>query len=420
MGIILSKKIEKMVGSEILKISGEVKKRIAAGEKIFNLTVGDFNPEIFPIPKVLRDLIIKNYQLGTTNYPMANGEPALRESIADMFNKDFNTNYIADEIVVGAGGRPLLYCIFETIIDDGDGVVYPVPSWNNEHYCILTNAKSYLVETRAEEHFMPQPDDLKPFLKNANLLAINSPLNPSGTVMSKETLVEICEMVLEENHRRGPEKKSLYLLFDQIYSKLLFGKEKQYNPVGLFAEMKPYTITVDGISKWLAGTGVRVGWALGPKEIMLKIKTLLGHVGAWSPKPEQLATGKFLHLKEMEEYLDNFRNRIDSRLEGFHQVFTNLKEKGFPVDAIAPEAAIYLTVKLDLIGAITPGNVKIESVEQVFEYILNDAGIALVPFYAFGSPKDLPWFRLSVGTTRSEDIPKIDESLTKSLSKLKF
>ena len=420
MDIKLSKTVNNMIGSEILKISGEVKARVAKGEQIFNLTVGDFNPEIFPIPEKLRDLIIEKYKEGTTNYPMANGEPALRQSIVDLYKKNCNADYSPDEVIVGAGGRPLLFCIYFSIIDEGEGVVYPVPSWNNEHYCILTNAKSYLVETQAEDRFMPQPSDLKPYLEKSNIIAINSPLNPSGTVISKEDLSEICEMVLEENKRRGSDQKSLYLLYDQIYSNLTFGDATHYNPVSLYPEMKPYTILVDGVSKWLAGTGVRVGWALGPKDLMLKIKTLLGHVGAWSPKPEQLATAEFLHDRAMDEYLDDFRNRIESRLKGFYKVFTNLKAKGYPVDVIAPEAAIYLTVELNLIGALTAGGKMLKTVEEVFEYVLNEAAVALVPFYAFGASKKLPWFRLSIGTTRSEDIVIIEQRLEEAFSKLNF
>ena len=239
-------------------------------------------------------------------------------------------------------------------------------------------------------------------------------------MISTEDLSEICEMVLEENKRRGPDQKSLYLLYDEIYSNLTFGDAKHYNPVSLYPEMKNYTILVDGVSKWLAGTGVRVGWALGPKELMMKIKTLLGHVGAWSPKPEQLATAEFLQVKALDEYLDEFRRRIVSRLEGFYKVFSRLKDKGYPVDVIAPEAAIYLTVELNLIGATTVEGKKLNTVEDVFGYILNEASVALVPFYAFGASKTLPWFRLSIGTTRSEDIAIIEQRLEDAISKLSF
>lgn len=416
----LSRTVEKMIGSEILKISGEVKQRIAAGESIYNLTVGDFNPEIFPIPEELKDKIIHYYNEGQTNYPAANGELSLRESIAALFNKDIEAKYDAEEIIIGAGGRPLLYTVFVSILDAGDGVIYPVPSWNNEHYCTLTDTKSFLIETKAEDHFMPKPEAMRPFLKDANIIALNSPLNPSGTVISEESLREICVMVLEENKRRGEGEKPLFLVYDQIYSYLIHGDKKHITPLDLFPEMKEYTVIIDGVSKWLAGTGVRVGWALGPKPLMQKIKTLLGHVGAWAAKPEQLAVADFLHEEAFPNYLDVFKKKIVDRLDGFYSVFISLKESGFPVDVIAPEAAIYLTVKIDLLGATKENGEKITSMEEAFSYILNEAGIAFVPFYAFGASKNLPWFRLSIGTTRNEDIAIIQDRLEKALNKLTF
>jgi aspartate aminotransferase len=416
----LSRTVENMIGSEILKISGEVKERIAAGESIYNLTVGDFNPEIFPIPEKLTNRIIGYYKDHRTNYPAANGEINLRSSLVELFLKNTGIQYDPEEIIVGAGGRPLLYSVFESILDPGDGVIYPVPSWNNEHYCILTGAKSFIIETTAEDHFMPRAEAIRPFLQEANIIAINSPLNPSGTIITQQSLSDICEMVLAENRRRSADEKPLFLVYDQIYSYLIHGDEVHHTPISLFPEMKEYTVIIDGISKWLAGTGVRVGWALGPKALMSKIKTLLGHVGAWAAKPEQLAVADFLHDKEFDIYLKDFNRRINSRLDGFYEVFSELKKAGYPVDVIAPEAAIYLTVKFDLLNAKTEDGNELDSVEAIFKYILNEAGIALVPFYAFGASKTLPWFRLSIGTTRSKDIKIIKEQLEKALAKLSF
>jgi len=416
----LSHTVENMIGSEILKISGEVKERVANGESIYNLTVGDFNSDIFPIPDKLKENIIGYYEKHKTNYPAANGELNIRKSIVELFKKNDGVEFDVEEVIIGAGGRPLLFTVFMSILDPGDGVIYPVPSWNNEHYCILTDAKSYLIETEAKDFFMPKPEAIRPHLQNANIIALNSPLNPSGTVITREVLSEICEMIIEENNRRGPNEKPLFLVYDQIYSYLIHGDKKHISPISLHPEMKKYTIIIDGISKWLAGTGVRVGWALGPKELMAKIKTLLGHVGAWSAKPEQLAVADFLHDEAFESYMQNFNRRINSRLEGFYKVFNGLKKEGYPIDVIAPEAAIYLTVKIDLLGAKKEDGSSINTVKEAFEYILNEAGIALVPFYALGASDSLPWFRLSVGTTRSEDIEIIKVQLQKALAKLTF
>ena len=141
---------------------------------------------------------------------------------------------------------------------------------------------------------MPTAVDIQPHVKGATLLALCSPQNPTGTVFTKKQLEEICDCVLEENARRGENEKPLYVMYDQIYGALLYGENKHVDPVSLRPEMRPFTIYVDGISKSFAATGVRVGWAMGPAFLMDKMKAILSHIGAWSPKPEQMATAKFL------------------------------------------------------------------------------------------------------------------------------
>ncbi len=152
--------------------------------------------------------------------------------------------------------------------------------------------------------------------------------------------------------------------------------------------LKPYTIFVDGISKCFAATGVRVGWALGPKHIIGKMKAILSHLGAWSPLPEQKATAKYLMQKgSVDQYLKIFKAGLNERLQKIYNGFQQLKKDGFPVDAIAPQAAIYLTVKIDLVGKKTESGQLLEKQADVTAYILNDAKLAIVPFHAFGADK---------------------------------
>ena len=127
-----------------------------------------------------------------------------------------------------------------------------------------------------------------------------------------------------------------------------------------------------------------------------------------------------LTLIKLINNINDFNKKISRRLDGFYELFSNLKKEGYPVDVIAPQAAIYLTVKLDLIGAKKENGSTLNSVEDVFSYILNEAKIALVPFYAFGASRSLPWFRLSIGTTRSEDIMIINNQLKGALDKLSY
>jgi aspartate aminotransferase len=415
----VSKMAENLIGSEIIKLAGEIREKMAQGEKIYNFTIGDFDPKIFPIPQQLQEEIIKAYQQGETNYPPADGILDLRRAVAKMITEWQHLQYAENEILIAGGARPIIYAIFQAIVDPGDTVVFPVPSWNNNHYTHLSHARQVYVETSPENNFMPTADELREHIQGASLLALCSPLNPTGTVFSKEQLESICDLVLEENERRGPEEKPLYVMYDQIYWVLTYGTTQHYDPVSLRPEMRPYTIFVDGISKSLAATGVRVGWAFGPRRVIDKMKSILGHVGAWSPKAEQVASAHFLNnTNAVNDYLSDFKKEIIGRLDGFYQGIQALKAEGFRVDAIAPTAAIYLTVQFDIKGMIQPDGQRIETTEQITAYLLNQAKLAVVPFSAFGASKSSVWYRLSVGTASMQDVQDSISSLHSALAAL--
>ncbi len=413
---------ETLIGSEIIKLAGEVNEKIKNGEKIFNLTIGDFNPKIFPIPTELKKEIITAYEQHETNYPAADGVAELRKAVSNLIEKRQGLIYPPEEVLIAGGARPIIYAIFRTILDPGDKVLFPVPSWNNNHYTHMNSgdySNQIVVETTPENNFMPEAKELAPHLSEVALVSLCSPLNPTGTTFTKETLTEICNLILAENKRRGPNEKPLYLLYDQIYWALTFGGVVHHDPVTLRPEMRKYTIFVDGISKSLAATGVRVGWALGPKAIIDKMKSLLSHVGAWAPKAEQVATARYLSdLNQYDKFLSEIKGKVNDRLVAFHAGFQSLKSKGYNVDSIAPQAAIYLTIKLSLQGQKTSDGTMLTSTKEVTRYILNEAKVAVVPFNAFGASSDSNWYRLSVGTCKLEDVDAIIQGLETALSKL--
>jgi aspartate aminotransferase len=208
-------------------------------------------------------------------------------------------------------------------------------------------------------------------------------------------------------------------MYDQMYWHLTYGDIKHYNPVSLRPEMREYTIFIDAISKVFAATGVRVGWGMGPAMVMNKMKAILTHIGAWAPMAEQKAVAYFLERRDsIKSYLAHFKSEIEERLRRIYEGFSQLKEEGYPVDAIAPEAAIYLTIKMDLVGKTTPEGKKIGDQSEVTAYILNNAGLAVVPFYAFGTSRNSPWYRLSVGTCKKEEIDEMIGKLRDALKKL--
>jgi aspartate aminotransferase len=417
----LSHLAETLIGSEIIKLAGEIKEKQAKGEKIYNFTIGDFDPKVFPIPAEFEEEIIKAYKDHYTNYPPADGILELRKAVSEFIEEHEHLTYDpTKEIVISCGGRPIIYATFRTILDRGEKVVYATPSWNNNHYTHFLEAEHVVLETKAENDFMPTAAELKPLLKGATLLALCSPQNPTGTAFGKQQLEEICDIVIAENKSRGADEKPLYILFDQMYWVLTFGQTVHYTPVSLRPELKDYTIIIDGMSKAFAATGVRVGWALGPAHVIGKMKAILSHVGAWSPMAEQHAAANFLRRKEeVNAYLKSFKAEVEERLQRIYEGVDGLKKAGHSVEAIAPQAAIYLTLKIDLVGKKTADGKVLEDQAAVTSYILNEAKLGLVPFYAFGSEKSSPWYRLSVGTCVKEEIPAMIAQFKAALEKLK-
>lgn len=414
----LSNLAESLIGSEIVKLGNEINNRIRNGEKIYNYTIGDFAPAIFPIPKQLEDNIVNAYHEGFTNYPPADGLLGLREAVSAFIQKYEAVQYDVTEIQIASGGRPLIYSLFSTVVNPGDKVIYAVPSWNNNHYTNLNHGAACEIAVTAENDFMPTAADIAPHIKGAALLCLCTPQNPTGTTLSKEELEKICDLVIEENKSRSAEEKKLYVLFDQMYFTLTYGETKHYHPVALRPQMKDYTITVDGISKSFAATGVRVGWALGPVPVIAKMKALLSHVGAWAPMAEQKATADFLKdTAAVDTFLTDIKKSLEERLWKIYKGFEALKQKGFNVDAIAPQAAIYLTVKIDLKGKNDNGTV-LENQADVTQYILSKAGLAIVPFHCFGADRESPWYRISVGTCKLEDIDIVFKQLDAAFAAL--
>jgi aspartate aminotransferase len=401
-----------LIGSEILRIAGEIRELVAQGKQVCNLTVGDFSPREFPIPSALGDAIATALKAGETNYPPSDGVLPLRQAVQRFYERTLGLKYPLESVLIVGGARPIIYALFRAVVDPGETVVYPVPSWNNNHYAYMAGTRPVEVVTSPEHGFMPTVEQLAPHLPEARLLCLCSPLNPTGTMISPEALRNIGQRVVEENRKREAQgRKPLILMYDQIYWTLTFGQAKHVTPLELVPELAPYTVFVDGISKAFAATGVRVGWSVGPPSIISRMKDVLGHVGAWAPKAEQVAVARFLEdVPAVSGFLETMRRRVDERLVALHQGFAAMKAAGLPVRTIAPQGAIYLSAQFDLIG-----KAGLRTNDDIRKLLLDKAGFAMVPFQAFGLKDDTGWFRLSVGAVSMEEIkaalPRVEAAL---------
>jgi len=389
---------------DILRISGQVRALKAEGAEVFDLTLGDFDPEHFPPPASLLAAIRRHLEAGRTNYPPADGVPALRSAVADYYERQLGVRFPVESVLVGSGARPLLYSVYASTLTPGDALIYAAPSWNNEHYAYLNGVESIVLQCGRETGFMPTLAQIEPHLERARVLHINNPLNPTGTVMSSAELTAISGAVVEENARRDARgRKALVMVYDMVYWPLVYGETEFRHPVQLVPEVAPHVVSIDAISKWMASTGIRVGWAIVPPFAHAKIKALGSHAGAWAPHAEQHAVAEVLSGDSgFGDYVSDLKAGLEERLDVVSAALDELARNRTGVEAIRPQGAIYLSIRLDLVGGKTPQGKILEDSEQVREYLLHEGRVGLIPFSAFGSTDRDGWYRVSVAAMSTD------------------
>ena len=393
----LSKLARGLVGSEILKVAAEIRTLTEQGRDICNLTVGDFSPREFRIPKKLEELVTSALAAGETNYPPSDGVKELRQAVIRFTKQAFGLDVPLDSVLIAGGARPIIFAIYAALVDPGDKVIYPIPSWNNNHYTYLAGGVPVELVVGPETNFLPTAEQIRPHLRDARMICINTPANPTGTVMSREEVKAIAQLVVEENSRRVARgERPLFLMWDQIYWMLTFGDNRHYTPTQLVPESARWTIFVDGISKAFAATGLRVGWTIAPPHITARMRDILGHIGAWAPRAEQVAVAKFLGMQEeIGRFREHMLRELQLRLDLLHDGFEAMRRDGLPVRAISPQGAIYLSAQFQL-----PGRTN----EEIRKLLLDRAGFAVVAFQAFGLKQETGWFRLSAGAVSPDEI----------------
>lgn len=404
----LSVSVRGLHESGILKITRQVRGMIAAGAKVVNLTVGDFDPRYFPIPAVLAKGIQDAIARGETNYPTPEGMLPLRQAISDYVFRTAGVRYPVDAIVVSSGGRPVLYGVYRAVINPGDKVLYSVPSWQNDSYAWLTGGDSLEIQATAETGFQPTLAQLAPHLPDAALLCLCSPGNPTGSVMAEPQLREILLAVVAENRsREAAGKRPLFVLHDQMYGALVSKGQHHVYPAAIVPESARYVISADGVSKAYAGTGLRLGWMLVAPAIGARIRDLLSHAGAWAPRAEQSAVANFLNDEEaIAQFRAEMDGRLAERLTAMSDGFDALEKKGYPVHSISPQGAIYFSAQFKLHGRSVAGRT-LTTDEDIRNLLLERAGVAVVPFRAFGIRGDTGWFRLSAGAVSMDEITEL-------------
>ena len=407
-------------GSSILAIAAQVRALVAQGHQICNLTIGDFDPKHYPLPDKLLEGTAQALREGYSNYPPANGIPELRKAVQGLFRRGLGWEPKLENVLIAGGARPILYGCYRAIVNPGEKVVYGTPSWNNNHYVHMVGGIPVEIQVGPEDNFFPRLEAIAPHLHDAALVVLNSPLNPSGTCIDAANLGGLCDLILAENvKRKAKGARPLFLCFDQIYWQLTFGDVHHVDPVALRPAMADYTVYVDGISKCFAATGLRVGWVVGPEPVVDAMNKVLGHVGAWAPKAEQMATARLLDdVVATEAYIAFIRGAAGRRLSTLYTRLSALAEKGYPIRTLEPQGAIYLSAEFALEGW-RDGHKLFHSAADVRTWLLESVGLAMVPFRAFGAPHAPHWYRLSVGAVGEAELAAMLDRLDAALGALK-
>ena len=159
-----------------------------------------------------------------------------------------------------------------------------------------------------------------------------------------------------------------------------------------------------------------MGWAAGPLDIIKPMNAIVGHVGAWAPRPEQVATAKYLGDRDaVDRYAEHMRVEATKRLDAVFDGISAMQRAGLPVECVRPQGAIYVSARFALHGMRAPDGTTIESDEDVRRYLLNAAGLAVIPFSAFGSKLEAGWFRLSIGVVSVEQIQEMLPGLRRAI-----
>jgi len=324
----------------------------------------------FDTPENIKKAAIEAIKEGFTKYTDVPGIPELRKAVAEKFKRENGINYEPDQIIISNGGKQALYEVFRTICEEGDQVLIPTPCYVSYAEQIkLTGAKPVFFKTKEENNFRPNCEEVEAnFTPRIKAFLLNSPNNPTGSIIEKEQLKKIAKFLVE---------RGVYIITDEVYEHLLYDDSEHISAASLGKKEKEMSITVNSVSKTYAMTGWRVGYAAGPREIIEAMINLQGHATGNVNSIAQKATIEALNgpqgpVKSMVKEYGKRREYMVNRLN---------KIKGIKCNY--PDGAFYTFPNVTaLYGKKYNGNIIGNDVD-VAKFFLEKAHVAVVPGAAF-------------------------------------
>ena len=393
--IILSSAIQRIKESPTLAVTAKALLLKSQGVDIIGLAAGE--PD-FDTPEFIKQGAVEAINAGKTKYTPVGGIPSLKNAIADKFKNDNGLDYKSEEIVVGVGGKQCIFNLCLSVLDPDDEVVIPAPYWvSYEDITVLTGAKAKIISTTIEDNFKINPEQLDTVItEKTKLVFLNSPSNPTGSVYSREELLQLVAVF-----NKYP---NVIIASDDIYEHISLNDQDFNNIVMVDPNLKKRSVILNGVSKAYSMTGWRIGYAAGPVKI-IKAMTKLQSQSTSNPSSISQAAAETALRGNNEcimEMVREFKLRHTYVVENINHI------KG--LSCIPAEGAFYaFPYAQDAINNLYKTNIISKNNDvSLCEYLLEKANVAVVPGSAFGADG---YFRLSFATSM--------ENLVEAISRIK-
>ena len=378
---ILSQRLAKIKPSLTVSINVKANALRAEGRDVLVLAAGE--PD-FDTPVNIRNAAVKAMEEGQTRYVPGKGTPVLQKAIIKKFQQDNDIKYSPDEIMVGVGGKHIIYNAMMATLNPNDEVIIPAPFWvSYPDIVMLAEGKPVIVKCDASQDFKITPEQLeKNISENTKWLMLNSPSNPTGAVYSFNELKAISEVLLKH--------PDVLVMTDDIYEKIIYDDNKFFTIASVEPKIKNRTLTLNGVSKAYCMTGWRLGYCGGPKEIISGMNKIQSQSTTSTSSITMAAAVEALNGDQefIKKHNKEFKKRRDLVVEKLSNI------NGLSCDI--PPGAFYVYPCCEgIIGKKTPEGNTVATDEDLMNFLLESEGVAGVHGAAFGLS---PYFRLSYAT----------------------
>jgi aspartate aminotransferase len=354
------------------------------GRDVISLSVGE--PD-FDTPDHIKDAAMAAIRRGETKYPPVSGIVPLREAIAKKFKRENGLDYKPSQVIVGTGGKQVLYNAFLATLNPGDEVIVAAPYWVSYPEMVgLCGGTPVVIETTIEDNFKLQPEALeKAITPKTKWVLLNSPSNPSGAAYTRDELKALTDVLVRHPH--------VWVMPDDMYEHLVYGDFEFTTPAQVEPSLYERTLTVNGVSKAYAMTGWRIGYAGGPEHLIKAMDFVQGQQTSGACTIAQWAAVQA--LDGPQDHLPRFKRAFEERRDLVVSMLNQSKYLKCPM----PEGAFYVYPSCaDAIGRKAPSGKTIETDEDFVSELLETEGVAAVHGSAFGLGPNL---RISYATSNA-------------------